>query len=109
MPQNIESLSNSAKLAFLARFAHALTICGRDTYEQGTDDVKEPHVLRSYNELLHRVTGAVVHHAVGTDGPSVEAILEMARDFGARVNRAKEVDWAVNLSLQQTVKNSTPG
>jgi hypothetical protein len=93
---------------FPAHFAHALTICGRNIYEQATDNVKEPHVLRSYNELLHRVTGIVVHHAAGTDGPSVEAILEMARDFGARVNRAKEVDWAVHRSLQQTVENSTP-
>lgn len=108
MPQNIESLSNTAKLAFLAHFAHALTICSRDTYEQGTDNVKEPHVLRSYNELLHRVTGAVVEHAMGTNGRSVEAILEMALGFGARANRIREVDWAVIRSHQQTVKNSIP-
>jgi hypothetical protein len=109
MPQNIESLSNSAKLAFLAHLAHALTICSRETYEQGIDNVREPLVLRSYNEVLHRVTGAIVHRAVGTDGPSIEAVLEMVRDFGVRVNRATEVEWAVNHSRQQTLGNSTPG
>jgi hypothetical protein len=108
MRQNIESLSHIAKLEFLARFAHALTICARDTYETGTGNVVEPHVLRNFNELLHRLTAAVLHHVVGTDGPSIESILEMARDLGARLNRTKEVDWALNRSWQETVKRSTP-
>ena len=65
---NTESLSHGARIALLARIAHSLTICARDTYEVGTDNIVEPQVLRSYNELLHRVTGDVVSHVTGSNG-----------------------------------------
>jgi len=97
-----KSLSQSARTALLARIAYALTICARGTYEVGTENVLEPQILRSYNELLHRVTGAVVHHILGTDGPSLESILEIIREFGARHNRVEEVDRALNRARQQT-------
>src|SRR5271169_1147887 len=97
---NTEPLSRDAQIALLARIAHSLTICARDTYEVGTENVLEPQVLRSYNELLHRVTAAVVHHLLGMDGYSVESILEMARAFGARHNRAREIDQVLNRLLQ---------
>jgi len=64
MATNVQSLSQTARIALLARIAHSLTIVARHTYEVGTDNVLEPQVLRSYNELLHRVTGAVVSHGV---------------------------------------------
>jgi hypothetical protein len=35
---NIESLSPAAKAALLARIAHTLTVCARDTYEVGTEN-----------------------------------------------------------------------
>jgi hypothetical protein len=65
MAMNTQSFSDSARISLLARIAHSLTICARDTYEVETDNILEPQVLRSYNELLHRVTGAVVSHALG--------------------------------------------
>src|ERR1039458_4127761 len=65
MAMNTQSLSGSARIALLARIAHSLTICAPDTYEVGTDNILEPQVLRSYDELLHRVTGAVVDHVLG--------------------------------------------
>jgi hypothetical protein len=69
---NIQSLSHTARIALLARIAHSLTIGARHTYEVGTDGVLEPQVLRSYNELLHCVTGAVASHVIGRDGYSLE-------------------------------------
>jgi hypothetical protein len=56
MPLDLESLSDAAKTVFLARMAHTLTICARDTYEVGTDDVREAQTLCAYNELLHVVS-----------------------------------------------------
>jgi CRP-like cAMP-binding protein len=99
---NTKSLSQTARSTLLARIAHALTICARDTYEVGTENVLEPQILRSYNELVHRVTGAVVQHMLGTDGPTVESILEIIREFGARHNRFEEIDFVLNRALQQT-------
>ena len=109
MAMNTQSLSDSARIALLARIAHSLTICARDTYEVGTDNILEPQVLRSYNELLHRVTGAVVDHVLGREGFSLETILEMIQAFGARHNRVEEMNWFLNRALQQTEKGATPG
>src|ERR1700732_4891763 len=102
MHMNIETLSHVARTAVLARLAHTLTVCARDTYEVGTENVLEPQVLRSYNELLHRATGAVVDHLLGMDGYSVESILEMTRAFGRRHNRVREIDQVLNRLLQQS-------
>ncbi len=95
MSSNTESLSKAAKTALLARIAHALTVCARDTYEVGTENVLEPQVLRAYNELLHRVTGAVTAHLWGSEGYSLEGILEMMQAFGERYKRVKEIKWAI--------------
>jgi hypothetical protein len=104
MSLNIESLSPAAKIALLARIAHTLTVCARDTYEVGTDNVLDPQTLRAYNELLHRVTDSVVSHLSGSQGRSPESVVEMVRSFGIRYNRPGEMDWALQNALQDTVK-----
>jgi len=104
MSLNIESLSNVSKPALLARFAHALTICARDTYEAGTDSVLEPEVLRAYNELLHRVCGSVTDHLTAQEGYSVEFILEMMRAFGQKHNRAN----AIRLIIESATERPFP-
>jgi hypothetical protein len=96
------SLSHSERAAVLARIAIELTISARHTYEAGTENVLDPKGLRAYNELLHRVTSAVVSHLSGTDGFSLETILEMIQAFGARHNRAKEMEWVLDRTLRQT-------
>ena len=98
---NTESLSRAERTAVLARIAHELTICARNTYEAGTENVLEPQVLRSYNELLHRVTAAVRDHVVGTDRFSLETILDMVREFGTRHSRVGEINSALNRALQR--------
>ena len=108
MSRNTEPLARSVQAALLARIAYELTICARDTYEVGTEGILEPHVLRAYNELLHRVTGAVVHHMAGTDGYSFESILEMIRAFGKRHNRVREIEGVLNRAMQQRQWGETP-
>ena len=102
MPLNLESLSDAARTALLARIAHTLTICARDTYEVGTKNVLDPQTLRAYNELLHRVTGSVVSHLSGSQGYSLPSIVEMIRSFGIHHKRVGEMDWALQNALQST-------
>jgi hypothetical protein len=103
MGLDIESLSDAAKMALLARIAHTLTVCARDTYEVGTDNVLEPQVLRAYNELLHRVTGAVWDHLSGHKGYSLQTILEMMQAFGERHHRVWEMNWAIQGSMPKPI------
>lgn len=94
MSLSIESLSNIAKAELLARIAHRLTVCARHSYKVGTDSVVEPQVLRAYNELLHRVTGAVSDHLLNRSGYSLQTLLEMMDDFGERYGSRGLIAWA---------------
>ena len=94
MSLRIETLSSIAKAELLARIAHRLTICARETYEVGTDNVEQPQVLRAYNELLHRVTGAVSDHLLNQRGYSLQTLLEMMDDFGLRYGARGLIAWA---------------
>jgi hypothetical protein len=96
-----ESLSDHENTVLLARLAHTLTICARDTYEAGTERVLESEILRAYNELSHRVTGAVVNHLLGHEGYSLGFILEMIRDFGKTRDRVNEMKWAVDFASRK--------
>jgi hypothetical protein len=97
---NIETLSLSERTALLAGLAWALTICARETYEVGTENVLQPQVLRAYNELLHRVTAAVRDHVSGRTDFPLEAVLEMTMSFGLRHNMATQMNWALNQATQ---------
>lgn len=101
MTLNVESLSNRQKAELLARLAYTLTICARDTYEVGTDRVTQPELLRAYNELLHRVTAAVMGHVLESKGYSLKDSLEMLRAFGKANGRTGEMQWA----LEQAAKS----
>jgi len=96
-----ELLPDKEKVVLLARLAHTLTICARDTYEAGTERVLEPEILRAYNELSHRVTGAVVTHLLEHRGYSLDVILEMTRDFGEARNRVNEMKWALDFATRK--------
>jgi hypothetical protein len=100
MPSDLESLSYDAKTALLARIAHTLTICARDTYEIGTENVLGPQTLRAYNELLHQVTGSIVNRLAGSE-EFVESTMEMIRSFGNEQDRAEEMNWALKYALQR--------
>lgn len=100
MSLNVESMSNHAKTVLLARLARTLTMCARDTYEVETDRVVQPELLRAYNELLHRVTGAVRDHLLESKSYSLNDILGMLRAFGEKNGRMGEMQWA----LEQAAK-----
>ncbi|MFZ6799094.1 hypothetical protein [Undibacterium sp. Di24W] len=55
------SLSKDAKILFLARLAHGITIAGRNSYVAGSDDLENPSQLRRINEIQHRVLGCLLH------------------------------------------------
>lgn len=98
---NTETLTLDERTVVLAWIAHTLTICARTTYEAGTENVLEPQLLRSYNELLHRVTAALQEHASGNAEFSLETILEMIRQFGTRHGRTQQLESAVNRAMQE--------
>lgn len=58
-------LSKRQRLAFLCRLAAELTVCARDTYVPGSDQVAKPERLRAFNELQHRITGHLRDLATG--------------------------------------------
>lgn len=101
MPVNVDSLSSHEKTVLLVRLSNELTICARDTYEVGTDRVLQPELLRAYNELLHRVTGAARDHLLKSEGYSLKNVLEMLRAFGEKNGRTGEMRWA----LEQATKS----
>jgi len=104
MPLNLESLSDAARTALLARIAHTLTICARHTYEVGTENVLDSRTLRAYNELLHQVTGSLVSQLSGSPGYSLQAVIEMIRSFGNNYGITGEMDWALKYALQRIEK-----
>ena len=104
MSIDVASLSNQAKAVFLARLASELTVCARDTYEVGTDRVLRPELLRAYNELIHRVTGAVRDHLLDEKGYSAELILRMADEFGVRYKCPETMKWAIERALGPAVQ-----
>jgi hypothetical protein len=99
MRLDLKSLSYDAKTALLVRIVHTLTICARDSYEVGTEEVLNPQILRAYNELLHQVTGSIVNRLAGSQD-SVESAIETIRSFGIEHDRVEEMDWAVKYALR---------
>jgi len=54
------SLNREAKLLFLTRLAHGITIAGRNSYVPGSDELENPTQLRKINEIQHRVLGCLL-------------------------------------------------
>ena len=100
---DISALPEQAKVAFLSRLAHEITVCARSTYEAGTENISEPKVLRAYNELQHRVTGSLRDHILGLKGIPVSVILDIMREFGIQYNRIGEIDWALERAFERTM------
>ena len=108
MSQNLELISDAAKTEFLARLAKTLTICARDTYEIGTENVIDSRTLRAYNELQHAVNGAIVSHLSGSAGYSLDSVVEMVRLFGVNHGKVREMNWALRFALQPSSDRREP-
>lgn len=91
---DLSSWSDAQKIRFLATLAHELTVCARGTYEAGTRRVLEPELLRSYNELQHRVTGSLRDYQRGKEGMPLSVVLEMLKNFGRKHDRQNDVEFA---------------
>ncbi len=98
---DLDALSPKAKTVLLARIAHQLTVSARSTYEQGTENILEPQVLRGYNELLHRVTSSIRSHAEGVEGMPLEAVLQMMYAFGVHFKRTDEINWVIKSAQER--------
>ncbi|HEX4054289.1 MAG TPA: hypothetical protein VHX86_08490 [Tepidisphaeraceae bacterium] len=82
------TLSKAQRLAFLCRLAAELTVCARDTYMPGSNQVAKPERLRAFNELQHRLTGHLRDLATGNrdrypDDVICGIIFEGARELDA--------------------------
>ena len=55
----LSSLQGRKRALFLAILAHELTVGGREAYEAGTEAQDKPGLLRSVNEIQHRVTACL--------------------------------------------------
>ena len=55
----LSSLEGRARALFLAILAHELTVGGREAYQVGTEFLDKPGLLRSVNEIQHRVTACL--------------------------------------------------
>jgi hypothetical protein len=102
------SLSHTNKLLWLARIAHYITVSARSTYVPGTEDIKEPKVLRAYNELLHRVTSSLTHHIKGEDDKfPIDAVLATMQEFADRFGRQSEIAWILKTIESMPYRESS--
>jgi hypothetical protein len=53
------SLEGRKRALFLAILSHELTVGGREAYRAGTELLDKPGLLRSVNEIQHRVTACL--------------------------------------------------
>ena len=91
-----DNWTNAQKVKFLAVLAHELTVCARGTYEKGTARVLEPESLRAYNEVEHRVTGALRDYVRQAAGMPLSVVMQMLHDFGCRHDRKNDVEFAIS-------------
>ena len=80
---------------FLAVLAHELTMVARAaTY--GPGDQTNGDLLRRFNEVQHRVTGALRHEIGGSSGMPIDAVILMLKDFGADCGLDVEMAGAIH-------------
>ncbi len=56
----LASLDREAKVLFLAKLGHTLTVAGRISYTAQGDGLDQPTQLRHINEIQHRVLACLV-------------------------------------------------
>ena len=99
--EDIDDWESKDKIIFLVQISQELTVCARGTYEVGTERVLIPEELRAYNELQHRVTGALVGIVGGQVAMPPSTVLKMLRDFGVRRGREKLIEEAISQARRR--------
>ena len=68
----LASQHEKSKALFLAAFAHALTIVGRNSYTVQGEGIDRPAQLRMVNEIQHRVSACLRQVLAGNSTDSFE-------------------------------------
>jgi hypothetical protein len=95
MIQDFDAISEDETILLLARLAHEMTVAARGTYQIGTENILDPVALRAYNEVQHRITGALISHLLGKGGMPLKTVLEMVEDFGKVRHQTENTRWAI--------------
>jgi hypothetical protein len=102
----LDALGSEEAIRFLACLSLELTLAARGEYgTQGDMAPGSEYPLRSYNELLHRISMQMCQ-AVGVPhgGYPDEAFLDMLRAEAARADRLPNVENAVSRTLRTLAK-----
>lgn len=99
----IETLSCECLVLFLIELAFNLSITARNTYQIGSDDVKNPKALRGINEIIHRVLSQARNISYNTNNKYqsdifIKIIFEIAINYGCIF----ELENAIIFSIEKT-------
>jgi hypothetical protein len=88
----------------LSLFAHNLTICGRSAYLPEIGDGPARTRLRAFNELLHTVTGQLMHMVLGDlnrypDEVFIDILLETAQKEHCERDLVQAFEWSNSAQL----------
>jgi hypothetical protein len=102
--------TNEIKMMFLAMppdrqirvltlLAHNLTVCARSAYLPEVGDATARRILRAFNELLHTVTGQLMHIVSGDlnrypDDVFMDILLETAQSERCEGDLAQAFEWS---------------
>jgi hypothetical protein len=71
-------------------------VSARGNYEVGTENIIKQQLLRAYNELLHRITGAIRDHIQESEHcMPLETVLNMMLALGTEHHVQAEMLWVV--------------
>lgn len=98
----VSKLSPQARLSYLARLAHGITIAMRDAYEAGGTGLTNPSEARKLNEIQHQVTGALADFlASGGSTYTAESLTERVLASREDIEIGRLLDFFVNAAVDQ--------
>jgi len=88
----------------LSLFAHNLTVCSRSAYLPEVGDGPARRRLRAFNELLHTVTGQLMHMVSGDlsrypDDIFMDILLETAQKERCERDLVQAFEWSNSAKL----------
>src|SRR4030095_3762254 len=97
------SMSMNRQIPVLALFAHNLTICARSAYLPEVPDGRARRRLRGFNEILHTVTGQLMHMVSGDserypDDTFINIVLESAQADHCERDVAQAFEWSYSAA-----------
>jgi hypothetical protein len=97
------AMPSERKLRVLALWAHNLTVCARSTYSpEVVDDVARKR-LRTFNEILHTLTGQLLHlvsNDLGRypDEVFIDILFEKAQSEGCEAELCRAFEWSYSAT-----------